>query len=158
MARKFVNPQGTFAEEVGVEITISTFFFGPLALMIYGLWVPFFTYVLIMTVALFIHPGVAVLTWIFLTITFTWMVSDLKIESLLRAGWTEVKIKGDSKPDEKKEVDEPGDEKILSLPPIKQCPFCAEDVKFEAIKCKHCGSDLPPNIIEKNENALRVLT
>lgn len=24
----------------------------------------------------------------------------------------------------------------------KVCPFCAEDVKFEAIKCKHCHSDL----------------
>lgn len=24
----------------------------------------------------------------------------------------------------------------------KTCPFCAEDVKFEAIKCKHCGSEL----------------
>lgn len=24
----------------------------------------------------------------------------------------------------------------------KPCPFCAEDVLVEAIKCKHCGSDL----------------
>lgn len=24
----------------------------------------------------------------------------------------------------------------------KACPFCGEDVKVEAIKCKHCGSDL----------------
>jgi hypothetical protein len=25
---------------------------------------------------------------------------------------------------------------------LKRCPFCAEDVKVEAIKCKHCGSAL----------------
>lgn len=23
-----------------------------------------------------------------------------------------------------------------------KCPFCAEAVRFEALKCKHCGSDL----------------
>lgn len=25
---------------------------------------------------------------------------------------------------------------------LKKCPFCAEAVKREAIKCKHCGSNL----------------
>lgn len=25
---------------------------------------------------------------------------------------------------------------------MKQCPFCAEDIRAAAVKCKHCGSDL----------------
>ncbi len=28
---------------------------------------------------------------------------------------------------------------------MKRCPFCAEDIMAEAIKCKHCGSNLSIN-------------
>ena len=33
----------------------------------------------------------------------------------------------------------------------KKCPFCAEDIKLEAIKCKHCGEFLETNETEPEE-------
>ncbi|HGJ5891366.1 MAG TPA: zinc ribbon domain-containing protein [Arsenophonus apicola] len=34
-------------------------------------------------------------------------------------------------------------EKRLASDGLVKCPFCAEMIKHEAIKCKHCASDLP---------------
>lgn len=40
---------------------------------------------------------------------------------------------------------------------LKVCPMCAEIVKAEAIKCKHCGADLLKSINQNNENDLNEL-
>lgn len=28
--------------------------------------------------------------------------------------------------------------------PMRDCPYCAESVKYQATKCKHCGSEIEP--------------
>ncbi|MEQ1837544.1 MAG: superinfection immunity protein [Candidatus Nitrotoga sp.] len=36
----------------------------------------------------------------------------------------------------------PSPVEMQNAPLTKICPFCAEEVRAEAIKCKHCGSDI----------------
>jgi TM2 domain-containing membrane protein YozV len=35
----------------------------------------------------------------------------------------------------------------------KKCPFCFEEIKFEAVKCKHCGEFLKPDVESDNTNS-----
>lgn len=125
----------------GHEVTLSSpaFFyllFGIFYLIYHGLW----THILIQIVATLIflaglgEPGF--LFSIFLHIGYAFFITGIIKDKYLNKGWQEV--------DEWSQTTTVAEEQLsVKEPEFKICPFCAEEVKFKAVVCKHCGKDLP---------------
>lgn len=135
MARVFENPTNGYREEVGFTQSLLTFLFCLPYLAIKGLW-PHFVVVLLF-IAIPIAAGgapVAFFLGLIVSIIYSAMIQSLLAGKYLRAGWKEV-------------IPQPASNAWTSkpiTPTLRKCPMCAEDIKFEAIKCKHCGADIDP--------------
>lgn len=155
MARTFQNPANKHEETIGVSSSVAAFFFGLIYLAYKGLWAHVFIWLLVVVV-----PSAAsgapifVLTLPLASIFYGLAIQQILAARYLRRGWIEVTTTSTDGG-----IDlAAATASILAAPdpmqprprPVqpsrsedtKICPFCAEEVKAAAVKCKHCQSDL----------------
>lgn len=121
---QFKNPANGHIESKSAP-WLWTLLFGGLYFVASGLW----AHVVIwsaLVLALFWGMGnYAFIFVLLLQLLYAAFAEDIVTNSYLRKGWAKMDGSEDS-----------------NQSSSKQCPYCAEDIKREAIKCKHCGSEL----------------
>jgi hypothetical protein len=132
MARTFRNPANGHTESISREASGLVVLFGALYLACKGLWGHFFLWLLLVggfTLATG-GPGVIIALPI-VTVAYAFSINRLIANSYLRKGWIEVLEPSVAKA-------------VQATNGLRECPYCAELIKVQAIKCKHCGSDVEP--------------
>ena len=132
--RQFENQTNGYVEtfDQGGAV-VGLLFFGPFYLALKGLWGHFVFY---LGIVLFVATsGVAafvVVLHLILSVVYMMIIGHLVATRYYRRGWVEL-VHGATDD----QIDEPPLE-------TRKCPYCAEEIRAEAIKCKHCQSEVTP--------------
>lgn len=137
MTRVFENPANKYREKVGSGSAAAVFFFGVFFLLYKGLWSHALAWIALVGVFPAItEPALVVFTLPLVSIFYALAAQKILAARYLKNGWIEIP-QGDA-------IQPPTAETSLpAQPETRACPFCAEDIKAAAIKCKHCQSELP---------------
>lgn len=131
---RFMNPTNNYIEERSAP-WLWAFLFGGLYFLVSGYWLHFFIWLVVVGLS-FAIPPLPILTVPLMAIIYAVMATDIVKNNYRRNGWIEVQPSNST-------MDMSG-RVPFSNPTHRKCPFCAEQILFEAVKCKHCGSDLGP--------------
>ncbi|WP_409567677.1 DUF2628 domain-containing protein [Rugamonas sp. DEMB1] len=152
MHRVFENPSNGYREELSDAPAVWVTLFGFFYLLYKGLWSHALIWFLIVIIPAAISGGpLLILSLPITTVVYICTIKRLLSSQYLRRGWKEI-TSTDTEPAKKTPdlVTNTFMNRKASAPeaeassPYRKCPFCAEDVRREAVKCKHCHSDLPP--------------
>jgi hypothetical protein len=133
--RTFRNPANGHTEQISSESWLYVVVFGAIYLAYRGLWAHFFIWIVLVGGVSIVTGGPGlILALPIAVIAYGVSIKGILVSSYLRRGWEEVS-------DPAATI---GGNASVSSNGLRDCPFCAEQIKVQAIKCKHCGSDVEP--------------
>jgi hypothetical protein len=148
MSRTFENPANGHQEQVDGVATVGVIFFGLFYFLYKGLWAhALIWFVVVVLPSAFTGEPFYVMTLPLAAFCYAFPIQHILATRYLSRGWREVP-RGESREDELAESTAAvlaGPDPMLPRVPkadTKLCPFCAEEVKAAAIRCKHCQADL----------------
>ncbi|WP_416467706.1 hypothetical protein [Pseudomonas sp. LFS044] len=133
MARTFRNPANGHVEEVAGEAAGLVVLLGPIYLAFKGLWGHFFLWLLLVGGFSLATGGYGIVFALpIATIAYAATINKMIVNSYLRRGWQEVNVA----------PDQVTGQAVVTISGQRDCPYCAELIKAQAKKCKHCGSEV----------------
>jgi hypothetical protein len=141
MARTFENPANRHQETVDGSDSLGVFFLGMLYLLYKGLWAHVLVWCLVVVVPALSFGPFLIFSLPLASIGYAVTIQGILSSRYLNKGWREVTAA--EQPPSPGRVIASATAATPVSDGMKLCPYCAEEVKAAATKCKHCQSDLP---------------
>lgn len=153
MSRQFENPANKHREEISGSANLLALAFGMFFFLAKGVWRHVAIQFLICAFFLWALGIFGCVLAAFLWIGYAACAQDVLAGEYLRRGWREIGLGADGdRPvwwrgiEDRQTAAHAG----ASDQSLRTCPFCAEQVKAAAVKCRHCGSDISSSATSGN--------